>query len=200
MSDTAHSVAAVEPTFFATPGELRAWLEEHHDTARELVVGLFKKHTGKQGLSWEQLVDEVLCFGWIDGQGRRIDDERHQIRITPRRPGSIWSTRNMERMEVLRAEGRMRAAGEAAYARRKEERSGVYSHEREEPAQLSPEQEALFRAHPEAWQWFTAQAPSYQRTAIHLVVSAKREETRTRRLDDLIACSSEGLRIKQLRR
>lgn len=91
--------------FPATPEELRAWLDEHHETASELVVGLFKKHTGRQGLSWEQLVDAVLCFGWIDGQGRRIDDDRHQIRITPRRPGSIWSTRNIDRIEALRAEG-----------------------------------------------------------------------------------------------
>lgn len=190
----------MEPRFLATPEELRAWLEEHHDTAPELVVGLYKKHTGKQGLSWEQLVDEVLCFGWIDGQGRRIDDERHQIRITPRRPGSIWGTRNVTRMEALRAEGRPRPAGEAACAERKEERSGVYYHERDSPAQLSPEQETRFRAHPEAWAWFIAQPPSYQRAATHLVVSAKREEARARRLADLIACSGEGLRITQLRR
>jgi uncharacterized protein YdeI (YjbR/CyaY-like superfamily) len=190
----------MEPVFLATPEELRAWLEEHHETAPELVVGLHKKHTGKQGLSWEQLVDEVLCFGWIDGQGRRIDDERHQIRITPRRPGSIWSTRNIARMEALRAEGRVHPAGEAAYAERREERSGVYSHERDSPAQLAPEQEARFRAHPEAWRWFLAQAPSYQQAAIHHVMRAKRDETRARRLADLIVCSGEGLRIKQLRR
>lgn len=190
----------MEPTFLASPEALRAWLEEHHDTASELVVGLYKKHSGKQGLSWEQLVDEVLCFGWIDGQRRRIDDERHQIRITPRRPGSIWSIRNVQRMEALRAQGRVHPAGEATYAARQAERSGLYAHERESPAQLSPDQEARFRAHPEAWAWFAAQAPSYQRAAIHLVVSAKREETRVRRLGDLIASSGEGRRVKSLRR
>jgi len=190
----------VDPVFFRSPEELRAWLEEHHATARELIVGLHKKHTGRQGLSWEQLVDEVLCFGWIDGQGKRIDDERHQIRITPRRSGSIWSTRNIERMAVLRAEGRVRPAGEAAFEARTDDRSGVYSHERDTPARLPPAEEARFHEHADAWAWFSAQAPSYQRIAIHLVMSAKREETRTRRLDDLIACSAEGLRIKQLRR
>jgi uncharacterized protein YdeI (YjbR/CyaY-like superfamily) len=190
----------MEPVFFDSPDDLRAWLDEHHETASELIVGMYKKSTGRQGLSWAQLVDEVLCVGWIDGQGKRIDDERHQIRITPRRPGSIWSTRNIARMEALRAEGRVRPAGHAAFEARTADRSGVYSHERETPARLPPAEETRFRQHAEAWTWFSAQAPSYRRIAIHLVMSAKREETRARRLDDLIACSAEGVRIKQLRR
>lgn len=190
----------MEPTFFATAAELRAWLEEHHATADELVVGLWKKHTGRPTITWEELVDEVLCFGWIDGQGRKIDDERRQIRITPRRKGSIWSARNVARVEALRSEGRMTAAGEAAFAARRADRTGVYSHERAEDAQLTPEQEAQFRANAAAWAWFEQAAPSYRRTALHLVVSAKREETRARRLAELIACSARGERIKLLRR
>lgn len=188
----------MDPTYFTTPEQLRAWLEEHHETADELVVGMHKVKSGIPSIRWEELVDEVLCFGWIDGQGRSIDEERRQIRITPRRKGSIWSKRNLGRVEMLRAEGRMRPAGEAAFAARKEARSGVYSFERDEPAVLTPDQEAQFRAHPEAYAWFTAQAPSYQRTAIHLVVSAKREETRARRLAELIDCSARGVKIKAL--
>lgn len=190
----------MEPIFFTTPAELRAWLEEHHATANELVVGMWKRHTGRPTITWEELVDEVLCFGWIDGQGRKIDDDRRQIRITPRRKGSIWSARNVARVEALRSEGRMTAAGEAAFAARRADRTGVYSHERAEDAQLTPEQEAQFRANPAAWAWFEQAAPSYRRTALHLVVSAKREETRARRLAELIACSARGERIKQLRR
>lgn len=146
-------------------------------------------------------MDEVLCFGWIDGQGRKIDDDRRQIRITPRRKGSIWSARNVARVEALRSEGRMTPAGEAAFAARRTDRTGVYSHERAEEARLTPEQEAQFRANEAAWAWFTTTAPpSYRRTALHLVVSAKREETRARRLAELIECSARGERIKQLRR
>lgn len=200
LSDVRHTPAAMEPVFFTTPAELRAWLAEHHASADELIVGMWKKHTGRPTITWEELVDEVLCFGWIDGQGRKIDDDRRQIRITPRRKGSIWSARNVARVEALRAEGRMTAAGEAAFAVRTADRTGVYSHERAAEAALTPAQEAEFRAHPDAYAWFTAQAPSYRRTALHLVVSAKREETRARRLAELIECSARGERIKQLRR
>jgi uncharacterized protein YdeI (YjbR/CyaY-like superfamily) len=190
----------MEPRFFATPQELRAWLEAHHGTESELVVGLWKKASGRGGITWEQLVDEVLCFGWIDGVGGRIDEDARKIRITPRKKGSTWSNRNVARVEALRAEGRMTEAGEQAFAARREDRSGTYSFERTEEARLTPEQEAVFRADEGAWAWFQAQPPGYRRTALHLVVSAKREETRERRLRQLIACSAAGERIPQLRR
>ena len=189
-----------EPIFFAGPAEFRAWLERHHADRDELQVGFWKKATGKQGLSWAQAVDEALCFGWIDGRGTRIDEERHTVRFTPRRRGSVWSKRNISRIEALEAAGRMTAAGRAAFAAREEARSGLYSFERDEEAKLEPEQERRFRADSAAWQFFSSQPPGYRRTALHLVVSAKRPETRERRLDRLIADSAAGLRIKELRR
>ncbi len=188
-----------EPIFFTTPAEFRAWLEEHHDSEDELRVGMWKKSSGEQGLSWEEVVDEVLCFGWIDGRLNRIDDRSHMIRVTPRRSRSIWSNRNVERVKALEAEGRMTDAGRRAFALRSEERTGVYSAERQKEAKLEPAQEKRFRANRKAWEFFESQAPSYRRTALHLVVSAKKPETRERRLDRLIADSAAGQRLKELR-
>ena len=189
-----------EPVFFQTEAELRAWLEANHETAAELVVGMWKKKTGVASIHWEELRDQALCFGWIDGIGRRIDDERHQVRITPRKPDSIWSNVNVQRFAELEAEGRMTDAGRAAFAKRREDRTGVYSFEREEAAELPPEYESRLRAVPDAAEFFYAQPPGYRRAAIHHVVSAKREETRERRLEQLIADSAAGLRLKHLRR
>jgi uncharacterized protein YdeI (YjbR/CyaY-like superfamily) len=190
----------LEPIFFAGPEEFREWLARHGADRDEIQVGFWKKATGRQGLSWAQAVDEALCFGWIDGRINRIDDERHTIRFTPRRSGSVWSNRNIARVEALEAEGRMTEAGRAAFAARDDARSGVYSFERDDEARLAPEQEERFRADAKAWEFFASQPPGYRRTAIHLVVSAKRPETRARRLDRLIADSAAGLRIKELRR
>jgi uncharacterized protein YdeI (YjbR/CyaY-like superfamily) len=192
-------LADPKPVFFETPEELRAWLEENHDSADELRLGIWKKKTGLPTLSWEDIVDEVLCFGWIDGKLNRIDDRSHMIRITPRRPRSIWSNRNVARVEALEAEGRMREPGRKAFALRTEERTGVYSSERVNAASLEPEQEKRFRANAAAWEFFGSQPPGYRRTATHFVVSAKKPETRERRLDRLIADSEAGLRIKELR-
>lgn len=189
-----------EPIFFSSPEEWRAWLEEHHATEPEVWVGYWKKHTGRPSLTWSQAVDQALCFGWIDTLLRRIDDERHQQRFVPRRPGSNWSKVNVEKIERLTAEGLMRPAGIAAWEARREDRTGIYAFEQAEEPQLAPEQEERFRAHPEAWAWFTAQAPGYQRAARHWVASAKRPETREKRLATLIEDSANGLRIKSQRR
>ena len=183
-----------------SPAELRDWLDEHGATADELFVGAWRKSAGKPTVSWEEIVDEALCFGWIDGIRRSVGDDRWVIRLTPRRPGSNWSNRNIGRVEALLAEGRMRPAGEAAFAARREDRSGVYSFESRNEAALTPEQEARFRAEPEAWTWFGAQSPSYRRTAIYWVVSAKRAETRGRRLETLIADSKAGRDVGPVRR
>lgn len=191
--------ADAEPHFFETEADLRAWLGANHDTAAELIVGMWKKRTGVPSIHWEELRDQALCFGWIDGIGRRVDDERHQVRITPRRPNSNWSNVNIERVAELEAAGQMTDAGRAAFAKRREDRTGVYSFEGEEAA-LPAAYEARLRANPAAAEFFDAQPPGYRRTAIHLVMSAKREETRERRLEQLIADSEAGLRIKQLRR
>jgi len=182
--------------FFACPEEFRSWLEEHHATATELVVGFHKRHTGRASMTWTESVREALCFGWIDGIRRSLGDESYTIRFTPRKPRSIWSARNIQHVEELIREGRMTPAGLAAYEARTPERTGVYSFERRHEARLDPEQEARFRADPAAWEFFQAQPPSYRQTAIHWVVSAKRTETRARRLAQLIEDSAAGRRLR----
>jgi uncharacterized protein YdeI (YjbR/CyaY-like superfamily) len=187
-----------EAIFFTTPAELRAWLEEHHESAQELWLGYYKKATGKPTLTWSEAVDEALCFGWIDGKLQRIDEQRHRQRFTPRRPGSNWSAVNIAKVAELRKQGRMTAAGEAAFAARREDRSAVYSYERRHEARFDADQEAEFRANDAAWAWFTEQSPSYRALATFWVVSAKRPETRARRLATLIESSAEGRRAPPL--
>jgi len=187
-----------EPTFFATPEAFRRWLEKHHESARELLVGFYKVGSGKPSITWPQSVDEALCFGWIDGVRRRIDDESYSIRFTPRRPTSIWSAINLKRMSELIAEGRVRAAGLAAFERRSEEKSRIYSYERQHPAAFDPAMEKELRRNKAAWKYLQDEAPWYRRVTTHWVTSAKREETRKKRLAELIESSAAGRRIKSL--
>jgi uncharacterized protein YdeI (YjbR/CyaY-like superfamily) len=187
-----------EPIYFESPAAFRAWLEEHHETATEVWVGYWKKATGKQGMSWAQAVEEALCFGWIDGIAKRVDDERHRQRFTPRKPTSNWSAINIANVERLRAEGRMWPAGEAAFARRRDDKTAVYSHEQRKNPQLMPEEQAQLEGHAAAWAYFSARPPSYRRPAIWWVISAKKPETRARRLATLIADSAVGRPIKPL--
>ena len=187
-----------DATFFSTPAEFRAWLQKHHETGSEVWVGYYKKATGKPSMTWSEAVDEALCFGWIDGKLQRIDEERHRQRFTPRRPQSNWSAINIAKVADLRAEGRMTPAGEAAFAARREDRSAVYSYERRHEAVFDTEQEAKFRGNEAAWAWFGNQSPSYRQTATFWVVSAKRPETRAKRLATLIECSAEGRRVPPL--
>jgi uncharacterized protein YdeI (YjbR/CyaY-like superfamily) len=189
---------AAQPIFFASPQEFYDWLDENHQTESEVYVGYWKKHTGKPSLTWSQAVDQALCFGWIDGRLNRIDDESHMQRFTPRKVGSNWSKINIQKVKDLTEVGLMRPVGVAAFERRRADRTGVYSFERDGEAKLEPEQEQRFKANARAWEFFQAQAPSYRRTAIHLVVSAKRPETRERRLNQLIEDSAAGRRLKQL--
>jgi uncharacterized protein YdeI (YjbR/CyaY-like superfamily) len=190
----------MKPRFFATPADFRAWLEKHHETEKELLVGFHKKGTGRASITWPESVDEALCFGWIDGVRRSLDAGAYTIRFTPRRPTSIWSAVNVARVEQLTKLGRMRPAGLRAFAARTPERTGVYAFERYEAAKLTKAQEKLLRANREAAAFFEAQPPWYRRTAIHYVASAKREETRQRRLERLIADSAAGRRIGPLQR
>ena len=195
--------APMEPTdvqYFAAPESWRAWLEAHHADGREVWVGYHKRATGRPSLTWAESVDQALCFGWIDGIRKRIDDDRYAIRFTPRKPRSVWSKVNVGRVAELSRLGLMRPAGMAAFAARDEARSGIYSFEQGEAPRLAPEQEAAFRAEPAAWAWWEAAAPSYRRAATWWVVSAKREETRARRLATLIADSAAGRRIGPLSR
>jgi uncharacterized protein YdeI (YjbR/CyaY-like superfamily) len=187
-----------EAIYFDSPAALREWLEANHDSATELWVGYWKRATGKPSLTWSQAVDEAICFGWIDGVMHGVDGERHEQRFTPRKPKSNWSAINVGKVERLRAEGRMRPAGEAAFARRSTDRTAVYSYEQRKNPALEPAQEARFRADAAAWDWFMSRPPSYRRPAIWWVISAKRPETRERRLDTLIADSAAGRPIKSL--
>ena len=184
----------MKPTFFKTAADFRDWLERNHDSERELLVGYYKKGSGKPSITWPESVDEALCFGWIDGIRRGIDDESYSIRFTPRKASSHWSSVNIKRVAELEKEGRMRPAGRAAFERRSEERSGLYSYERRKAARFDPEQEREFRANEAAWRFFQAQPAGYRQLATFRVVSAKREETRRKRLASLIADSAAGRR------
>ncbi len=188
------------PIFFAGPDEWRAWLEQHHATDTEVWVGLYKKASGKVTMTWSQAVDEALCFGWIDSVSRRVDDEARMQRFSPRKAKSHWSKVNVEKVAALRGAGKMTEAGEAAFAARSEDNTGRASFEQDKPAAFTAEQEAQLRANAAAWEWFSAQAPYYRRTATHWVVSAKRDDTQARRLATLIECSAAGERIPLLRR
>jgi uncharacterized protein YdeI (YjbR/CyaY-like superfamily) len=188
----------VHPIFFGSPEEFRAWLEEHHATATELLAGFHKKSTGRPTMTWTESVREALCFGWIDGIRRSLGDESYTIRFTPRKPRSNWSSLNVRHVEELIREGRMTPAGLAAYEARTPERTGVYAFEQRHAARLEPDQEERLRADPKAWEFFQAQPASYRQTAIYWVVSAKREETRARRLATLISDSAAGRRLAQL--
>ena len=189
--------ASADPLFFASPGEFRAWLEANHDREKELLVGFHKKGSGKPSITWPESVDEALCFGWIDGVRRSLDAERYTIRFTPRKPTSIWSNVNIAKVEMLLKAGRMRPAGMAAWERRDPEKSGIYSFERQHPAEFDAEMERRFRRAREAWRFFQAQPPGYRRLATHYVTSAKRPETRERRLTSLIERSARGERITE---
>ena len=189
----------VDPVFFGSAAEWRAWLAEHHGTKSECLVGFVKVTTGDANLTWSESVDEALCFGWIDGVRRRIDDRSYSIRFTPRKPGSTWSAVNVKKIEALRAAGRMTAAGERAIAARSDAKTAIYAYERE-AAELSDAEAERFRADAAAWEFFERQAAWYRRTAIHWVTNAKRDETRTRRLTQLIADSAAGRRLRQLSR
>jgi len=188
------------PKFFETPAAFRAWLEENHETASELVVGFYKRASGKKSITWPQSVDEALCFGWIDGVRRSLGDHAYTIRFTPRKSTSNWSAINVARVADLTKLGRMRPAGLRAFDARKPEKTGIYAFERKKTATLTTAQEKRLRANRKAAAFFDAQPPWYQRTVIHWVISAKREETRERRLSILIRDSAAGRTVPPLTR
>jgi uncharacterized protein YdeI (YjbR/CyaY-like superfamily) len=184
---------------FRTPAEWRAWLRRHHRTATELVVRCAKVHASHRGIGYAQALDEALCYGWIDGIRRSLDADGFSVRFTPRRPRSIWSRVNIAHVERLIRAGRMTKAGLAAFAAREEGRSGIYSFERG-PTTLSPKYAKAFRSNPAAWAYYQGRPPGYRRTCTHWLMSAKREETRAKRLATLIACSAAHTLIPPLRR
>ncbi|CAN5864020.1 YdeI/OmpD-associated family protein [soil metagenome] len=186
-----------EARFFDTRADFRRWLEANHDTASELWVGCYKKDSGLSGMSYAEAVNEALCFGWIDGKARSLDAVSYAIRYTPRKRGSNWSAINVRRVGELLAEGRMHPAGLRVFEARSAARTGIYAYENS-PAELPAELEAQFRRHSAAWAFFAGQPPSYRRTATWWVVSARRPQTRERRLATLIDDSAHGRRIAQL--
>ncbi|MCB9064951.1 MAG: YdeI/OmpD-associated family protein [Chitinophagales bacterium] len=189
----------MEEKFFKTPKTFRSWLEKHHLKKQELWVMYYKKGTGKASITWPESVEQALCFGWIDGIRKSVDEEVYKIRFTPRKATSIWSSVNLKTVNKLIDEGLMHDAGLEAYNRRNGAKSGVYSFEQDN-IQLDSKQEKLFKSNKVAWNNFNVMAPSYKKGAIWWVVSAKREETRLKRLTELISDSENGLKIKLMRR
>jgi uncharacterized protein YdeI (YjbR/CyaY-like superfamily) len=187
-------ICGMKPTFFRSPAEFRAWLAEHHATARELLVGFYKRASGEPSITWPESVDEALCFGWIDGVRRRVDDRCYTIRFTPRRAGSVWSAVNIRRVKALTEEGRMRPAGLTAFEARRENRSGIYSYEQRR-AEFDEPCAGVLRKNKAAWKFFQAQPPSYRKMVVWWVVSAKKEETRLKRLGKLVEESAAGRRV-----
>jgi uncharacterized protein YdeI (YjbR/CyaY-like superfamily) len=184
--------------YFTSPEELRDWFDANHETATELWLGSYKKATGKPTVTWSEAVDEALCVGWIDSVRYSLDPEKSAQRFTPRRKGSNWSAVNIAKVGQLIEAGRMKPAGLAAFEARSDERSAIYSYERRKEAVFEPDHEARFRANEAAWAWFEARPPSYRTAAVHWVVSAKRPETREKRLATLIEDSAAGRTVKPL--
>lgn len=189
-----------KPRCFPTLSAWRAWLEENHAEAQELWVGLYKRDSGRPSITWPEAVDGALCFGWIDGVRKSVDPIRYKIRFTPRKPGSIWSAINVKRATDLSTLGLMHPAGLAAFQKRQAKRSGIYAYEQRKAAELPPAYEQKFRANKAAWRFFRAQPPWYRRTATYRVISAKREETRSKRLASLIEDSAHQRTIPALTR
>jgi uncharacterized protein YdeI (YjbR/CyaY-like superfamily) len=179
------------PTFFPYQSGFRKWLKQNHKKETELLVGYYKVNSGKPSMTWAQSVDEALCFGWIDGVRKSIDEDSYCIRFTPRKPTSIWSAVNIKKVEELIKQGLMQPAGLAGFEKRKESKSRIYSYEKE-ATKLAADYEKKFRANKKAWAFFTSLAPSYQKLGIHRVMDAKQEKTQLSRLEKLITESEAG--------
>lgn len=184
-----------EPKFFATPAAWRAWLAKNHDKTSELLVGFYKKGSGKPSITWPESVDEALCYGWIDGVRKSLGEAAYTIRFTPRRPTSNWSAVNVRRVGVLTKEGRMTPAGLAAFAARKAGKTATYGYEQSHTPKLPRALESKFRAKANAWGFFSEQPPGYRRSCLRWIAGAKKEETRERRLAILIKLSARGERL-----
>ncbi|HYM79584.1 MAG TPA: YdeI/OmpD-associated family protein [Candidatus Dormibacteraeota bacterium] len=188
------------PTFFPSPAHWRTWLENHHAETGELWVGLYKRDSGRPSITWPEAVDGALCFGWIDGIRKSIDAVSYKIRFTPRKPRSIWSAINIKRATELSKSGLMHPAGQAAFEKRDGDRSAIYAYEQRKTAKLPAAFEKEFRENSGAWKFFQSQPPWYRRTSTYWVISAKKEETRLKRLATLIGCSAQRQNIPSLTR
>jgi uncharacterized protein YdeI (YjbR/CyaY-like superfamily) len=185
-----------EPVFFDSALAFRRWLKAHAAKAEAIVVGFRKVGTGEPNMRWSEAVDEALCFGWIDGVRKSLGPAAYQIRFTPRRPGSVWSAINIAKVQALVEQGRMQPAGLAAFERRLERKSGIYAYEQAGLAALSEAEQAQFRRHLAAWAYFESAPPGYRKTMLHWVTSAKKAETRARRLGQLVQACAAGVRMR----
>jgi uncharacterized protein YdeI (YjbR/CyaY-like superfamily) len=181
----------MNPHFFSGQKEFRKWLEKNHKKETEVLVGFYKVNSGRTSMTWSQSVDEALCFGWIDGVRRSIDEESYQIRFTPRKTGSVWSNVNIRKVDELIKKGLMKPAGLEVFQKRKLERSGIYSFENQE-ADLGPAFEKIFKSNRAAWKYFLSLAPSYRKVSKSWIMSAKQEATRSKRLNEIIRDSAAG--------
>jgi uncharacterized protein YdeI (YjbR/CyaY-like superfamily) len=186
----------VKAIFFQTSAAFRRWLEQHHAKTEAVWVGYYKKGSGKPSIAWSESVDEALCYGWIDGIRQGIDDVRYRIRFTPRKPGSIWSSVNIKRAQALIEQGRMQPNGLKAYRARKENKSGIYSYE-QRSVDLEEPYNGLLKKNEAAWRFFQVQPASYRKTVNWWIISAKKEETRLKRLEKLMANSLQGQRLPE---
>jgi len=184
--------------FFATQSDLRKWYEKNYKKAKELYLGYYKVGSGKPSVTWSQSVDEALCFGWIDGVRKSIDKESYYIRFTPRKPASIWSAINIDKVAYLTRQGLMKPEGVEAFNKRKEDKSRIYAYENK-PVAFDESYQRKLKSNKTAWKFFSTQAPSYQKTAIRWIMSAKQESTKLSRLQSLIDDSEAGLKIKPMR-
>jgi uncharacterized protein YdeI (YjbR/CyaY-like superfamily) len=189
-------VGVAAPRFFARASEFRNWLSMHAAASAELIVGFYKVNTGKPSMSWSESVDEALCFGWIDGVRKRIDDEAYKIRFSPRKPDSIWSAVNIAKFKSLSAGGRMTKFGVAAYARRTPSKSRIYAYEQEQESELSADEIAALRKAGNAWEYLQSTAPSYRKVVLNWVVRAKKPETRISRFRKLLQACQAGERLR----
>jgi uncharacterized protein YdeI (YjbR/CyaY-like superfamily) len=190
----------IQPTFFEQPSAFRKWLAQNHATQKELWVGYYKKHTKKLTMTWSESVDQALCYGWIDGIRKKIDEEAYMIRFTPRKPTSFWSAVNIKKIEELTQKGLMQPSGIAAWERRKDSKSKVYSYEQDKISILKPEYLNQIKANKKAFTFFENLAPGYKKHTIWWVMSAKREATQIKRLTILIESAEQGLKIPHLRK
>lgn len=186
-------------TFFKTPAGFRKWLEKNHAKKTEVWVGFYKTSTGKKSITWPESVDQALCYGWIDGLRKGIDEESYKIRFTPRKKTSIWSNVNLRKIKELTEAGLMMPPGLQIFEARKEDKSGIYAFEQRKNAELDPASEKKFKANKKAWAWFKKTAPTYQVTAIWWIMRSKQEATKQKRLNDLIFYSEKHEKLPQYR-
>ena len=184
----------MNPVYFQDQNEFRKWLAKNHNRESEIIVGYYKTATGKPSLTWSESVDQALCYGWIDGIRRSIDEERYCIRFTPRKPTSIWSNVNINKVEELKKKGLMQESGLRVYNNRKDSKSSIYSFDKE-AAKLDDDDERLFKSNQIAWDFFMKQAPSYRKTKIYWIMSARQEATRISRLNKLVQASEKHIRL-----